>query len=622
MPRVGEYEVAGELGRGGVGRVLEARHLRTGRPVALKLLHAGPANEAARRRFAREVQLLLRLQHPHLVELLDAGEHQGAPFLVMERLEGETLARRLARGGPLAPRAAAGLGLTLARALAHAHARGVLHRDVKPENVLLRAPSGDPVLIDFGLGLALDPGGSLSRLTSEGALVGTPLYLAPELARGDLSGQGPPLDVYGLCATLYEALTGRPHRDPGAGLSDLLQELERPPPALSALRAGLDPALEAIVLRGLRLAPEERFPDAAALAAALEGWLAGQGAPPGARVGAGPVAAVVLLAGAALAGLVLARRGQPRAPSPPVLPPAAPATATTPAPAPPAPQPAPLPGSVPSAAPDEALEEADRAIAADPQDPATWSNRGILLLRRGEYARALPDAERAVALAPRDPDAHALRGHLLLRLERRDEAGESLEEALRLDPRHPWAGNELGRLRELQGRTDEALRLYSTALEGLVTQPTTYLNRARLLATSDPYAALRDLDRAIELDPAPPTLVERACLLLDTGQRERAEADLRSALAALGPAPGLPAGQRGLRALARALLGEHTAAEAEARELLAGQPLAIALEALSVSLLARGDREGAQAALREAVALMGERLEAARLHRRLRALER
>ena len=159
LPNIPGYEVEGELGRGGVGVVYRARHLRLDRTVALKMLLAGPfARKGERQRFLREAQVLAALGHPNVVQIYDFGELGGLPYFAMEYVEGGSLARRLA-GTPLPPREAAGLAATLAEAVEAAHRSGIVHRDLKPANVLLTA-DGTPKVADFGLARRLDGGGA------------------------------------------------------------------------------------------------------------------------------------------------------------------------------------------------------------------------------------------------------------------------------------------------------------------------------------------------------------------------------------------------------------------------------------------------------------------------------
>jgi serine/threonine protein kinase len=213
LPAVPGYEILGPVGRGGLGLVLKARQQATNRTVALKMILAGEEDGAARARFLAEAEATARLSHPHIVQLFEAGEADGRPFLVCEFVPGGSLAAAL-DGTPWEARRAARFVLPLARALAAAHAPGIVHRDLKPSKVLLSA-DGSPKVADFGLAKRLDA----DSHTQTGAILGTPSYMAPEQAGG---ATGPAADVYGLGAILYELLSGRP---PFKG-ADVLQTLD------------------------------------------------------------------------------------------------------------------------------------------------------------------------------------------------------------------------------------------------------------------------------------------------------------------------------------------------------------------------------------------------------------
>ena len=266
----GTYQLEAHLGRGAMGTVYAARHLRTGRAYAVKMILPGAKAQAdAQKRFEREATAAGGLGHPHLVAVHDLdATPEGLRYLVMDLLRGETLEQRLAREGSLPFHDARRIALEIASALAAAHAAGLLHRDVKPANVFLTADPGcapRAVLLDFGLVKRLDEAAA-SRLTATGAVVGTPLYMAPEQARGE--PLDPRSDLYSLAAVLFEMVTGAPpflERTLAAVYARLLHE--------SAPRAGsirpVPPALEELLARGLARSREERFPDAASFAAAL-----------------------------------------------------------------------------------------------------------------------------------------------------------------------------------------------------------------------------------------------------------------------------------------------------------------------------------------------------------------
>jgi hypothetical protein len=260
--RLGPYRVVGELGRGGVGRVLEVEHDdRPGERLALKLLHVTLEGQPrARERFRREAEALARVDDPGVVAVLEAGQHGDRPFLVMEKVGGESLAWHLGQpGGGLEVPAAVRLVARLARTVHAAHEQGVLHRDLNPRNVLVR-PDESPVLIDFGLVHQLDA----ATLTGSGDMLGTPQYMAPEQARGEAVDAR--CDVYGLGAILYELLTARAPRERGDSLSVLRAAGSRPLPAPRRLRPDVPKDLDTIVRRATSFRSARRYVDAAALA--------------------------------------------------------------------------------------------------------------------------------------------------------------------------------------------------------------------------------------------------------------------------------------------------------------------------------------------------------------------
>ena len=271
--RIGDYELLGRLGHGAFGTVYRARDPVLDVEVAVKLINAPPGAAAeVQERLLREARAVAKLDHPNVVSIRSAGVADGRPYLVLDLVRGESLQTRLDQDGPLPVRRAVTIARDLAHALEHAHGHGVLHRDVKPDNVLI-AEDGRPLLTDFGLAKdALAEGGS--QLTQEGHYLGTPGYWPPEQARGDLESIGPHSDVYGLGATLYALLTGRPPFV-GASVLGILESMARGDevPAPRARRPEVPPGLEAICLRCLARAPEERYASAEALASALTSWL-------------------------------------------------------------------------------------------------------------------------------------------------------------------------------------------------------------------------------------------------------------------------------------------------------------------------------------------------------------
>ena len=263
------FELLGELGRGGMGVVLRARERATGRLVALKLILEGGQAGVRRERFQREGELAARLDHLGIVRVHGAGEAGGVPWLACELVEEAKSLDQVLPGLPLRRRVA--LVRDLARALGHAHARGVIHRDVKPTNVLV-APDGRPRLTDFGLAAAT----SQERLTRTGVLIGTPFYMAPEQIAAQRADLGPHTDVWAVGVILYQALTGRlPF--PGEDLLQLAAAIcDREPVPPRELDPRLPPAFEAVCLRALTKDPTRRHPHAGALADELDRCLQGR----------------------------------------------------------------------------------------------------------------------------------------------------------------------------------------------------------------------------------------------------------------------------------------------------------------------------------------------------------
>ncbi len=271
--RIGPYELLAPLGRGGMGIVYRARHAALGRDVAIKVIIGPHARDPLHlERFRLEALAAARLRHPNLVAIHDVGADGEAAYIVMELVEGESLGDRIERDGPMPARAAAALVEKLARALHYAHESLILHRDVKPANVLV-GDDGEPRLADFGLAKQLDGGGA-SGPTRSGQALGTPGFMAPEQIRSD-DPIGPRADVYGAGATLYALLTGEPPFVGGSPLEVIarMQRTDPAPPSVRRPAAGVDRDLDTICLRALEREPARRYPGAAELADDLRRWL-------------------------------------------------------------------------------------------------------------------------------------------------------------------------------------------------------------------------------------------------------------------------------------------------------------------------------------------------------------
>jgi serine/threonine-protein kinase len=273
----GKYLLVRMIGRGGMSVVYEAQNTWTGRWVAIKALSpAAGASAASAQRLLREAQNAARIQHPNVVEVLDMGreEPDGTLFVVQELLAGEDLERHLARLGPLLPAPALAILLPIVDALAAAHARGVIHRDVKPANIFLATLAGGevvPKLIDFGISKSAAEGQGRAApafATQDGALLGTPSYMSPEQARGDVALDAR-TDVWSLGVVLYEALAGRPPFAAETASLALAAVLHERPPRIERYVPGIDPELASVVHGALERDRGERVPSMEALLSAL-----------------------------------------------------------------------------------------------------------------------------------------------------------------------------------------------------------------------------------------------------------------------------------------------------------------------------------------------------------------
>ncbi|MGE0708345.1 MAG: protein kinase [Planctomycetota bacterium] len=496
--RIGPYEVRGELGVGGMGTVLRALDPTLGREVALKVLRssANVDRQKAHARFLQEAQALARIRHPNVVTVYGAGLHAGDPYLALELVEGPSLGARLERERILAPAEARALMAKLARAVAHVHARGILHRDIKPDNVLLRG--GEPLLTDFGLAREVD---DELQLTQTGVFLGTPGFAPPEQVRGEVHDLTPAADVYGLGATLYALLTGVPPFQ-GSTLAEVLMATDQSAPlAPRELEPSVPPELEELCLRCLRKDPRERFPSAAALADALEarpaiaaapaadGGVApapggdalatgaGAGAPGAAlpatwkRVGAG-----LALAGAFALGLLLRPASRD----------------ATPAPADTEASPAAVAASPPRAVPSAVLEEPAEVWGA----PRLFAGEELELVEgfesvlRHDQRQA---TEQLAAVSRREPQgalALYLGGRLQLRRRQVRAAGELIDASLRARET-AWGHYVRSLIATALKRPDVALRAARRALE-LKRDPRFATRVTQTERDAGRYAAARD----------------------------------------------------------------------------------------------------------------------------------
>jgi eukaryotic-like serine/threonine-protein kinase len=258
----GRYRLLAPLGEGGMARVYRARDLRLNREVAVKILHDDLTRDPGfLSRFEREAQIVAGLAHPNVVPVYDVGGEDGAPYIVMEYIRGRTLKETLEAGGPLSAERTVAIMLPILDALGYAHRQGLIHRDVKPHNILLTT-DGTPRLADFGIAHLVD--GSTTRTA---AILGSAQYLSPEQSRGDEATERS--DIYACGIVLYEMLAGRPPFEGSNALAVANQHLNVPPPPLVAPPGAVTLVLERAVERALAKDPEDRYADTAEMQAAL-----------------------------------------------------------------------------------------------------------------------------------------------------------------------------------------------------------------------------------------------------------------------------------------------------------------------------------------------------------------
>lgn len=267
---LGDYELLEQIASGGMGMVFRARQLSLNRLVAVKMIRAGQcANETDVARFRREAEAAAQLDHPNIVPIYEVGEHHGQHYFSMKLIEGGSLAARLARAeSPLPVRDAAKLVARIAHAVHYAHQRGILHRDLKPGNILLDT-DGEPQVTDFGLAGRVEPD---SLMTLSGAILGTPAYMAPEQAAG-WKPLTTAVDIHSLGAVLYEMLTGQPPFRGASVVETLVQVRDAVPVPLRRCNPRVPRDLETICLKCLEKDPDHRYASADALAEDLERWL-------------------------------------------------------------------------------------------------------------------------------------------------------------------------------------------------------------------------------------------------------------------------------------------------------------------------------------------------------------
>ena len=302
------YTLERELGRGGMATVFLAQDLKHDRPVALKVLHPELAASLGPERFLREIKLAARLQHPHILTVLDSGEASGRLWFTMPFVEGESLRDRLRRERQLPVEDAIRIAREAAQGLQYAHSHGVIHRDIKPENLML-TDDGNTLVADFGIARGLG-GGSEEKLTETGLVVGTPAYMSPEQAGGDRALDGRS-DVYSLAAVLYEMLAGEPPFTAPTMQAMIMKRLTEPAPSARAARANLPESVDQAIRKALAPVVADRFGTMAQFAQALQAPIPSITAPASAVAPSPPAAAPATVVTAIGAEPVTKRRKFP-----------------------------------------------------------------------------------------------------------------------------------------------------------------------------------------------------------------------------------------------------------------------------------------------------------------------
>jgi serine/threonine protein kinase len=492
------YLIEGEIGSGGMAIVYRAIDRKHDRPVALKVMRPEIAAAMGRERFLSEISIAAKLQHPHILALIDSGDADGMLFYVMPFLEGETLAQRIAREQKLPVADAVRITMEVVSALRYAHDHGVLHRDIKPANIMLTG--GHAVVMDFGIARALDK--ASTRLTATGMLIGTPAYMGPEHLNGEVDTRS---DIYAVGCVFYEMLAGSPPFTGPTAQAILLRHLAGNVPPLSSVRDDVPRTIELVVTRALAKEPNDRFQDMPAFHTELQLAASRMVTPPAAvpRPPANPEAYETYLRGThsfdkrteagnerAIERLERATKEDPTF---------APAFAAL------------------GAAyvekfftydPDEEWEERafvaiERARAIDPSLAKIYLVKGNLLwtrARRFPHEDAIDEYRRALAIDPNNAEALNELGKVLFHIGRLDEAAASFEHAIEIDsalinPRFRWALTEM--FRGNYARSNELLRMLPAGSHGSSIPALGALNLHYLGRTED---GLRVLSRAAPAD--------------------------------------------------------------------------------------------------------------------------
>jgi Tfp pilus assembly protein PilF len=534
---VGRYSVQGQLGKGAMGVVFLAEDPLLNRQVAIKTIDLGVDDpgerEFLRDRLLRDARAAAVLSHPNIVGVYDVLEEGGMAYLVMEYIAGESLAERLKKGPPLDPATAARMLGQVAGALDYAHSRGVIHRDIKPGNVMIDS-EGTAKIMDFGIARITDT----RTVTPTGMVMGTVEYMAPEQIKGEaVDGRA---DQFALAAVAYQLFTGSTLFGPGTLATLTYKIVNEMPQPVTARNRALPAAVDAVLARGLAKLPGERYPTCAqfveALGAALSGGLAGP--PPAAsavRAGSGKLVWLTLGLGVLIAGGVLIL-WKPWAAAPAAKPVIATVTeapaATSQVPQVTKAEPQRRPVIPKETAEPREPKKSEGGTRPLPKEAELPFPRGAEQMKAGDYQGAIESFTEAIALHPDRHELYTSRGSAEERLGRNEAAVQDYSQAIRMAPKtagvaYSGRGVCLVRLH----RDDDAFADFNKALEIDPELASALNGRGGVYFRRRQYAlASRDYDRAISINPrSAPAYQNRANLRRVTGDAAGADADRKMA---------------------------------------------------------------------------------------------
>lgn len=503
---LGPYEIIEKIGEGGMGKVFKAYHPELGKPVAIKVMHdSDKVSEKEKKRFLAEAQNTAQLRHPNIVMVYNAGHDEGKDYIVMDFIAGETLSHVLKRR-ELSAKKALELMKEIALAIDYAHQQNIIHRDLKPENVMIETATGRPIIMDFGLAKNVKRS---KGLTKSGEVFGTPQYMAPEQAYGNVREISPRTDVYALGAMLYEMLTGMPAVKGDTPVNIMLNIINDEVIPLRRRNPKIHADVETICLKALEKEPKHRYPSAAAFAEDIGRYLNGESIsarPSGfwhrtwKRVRRNkPIAAIFILSLLFMcaSGWVWMKGKQEQAT-------AQEKTLST------------VAAARKDARkylylgweyqnknmPEKALAAFTQAIMLDPACAEAYNNRGAIRRTQGDTEGALADFGKAIEFNPHFAESYVNRGDTWQKNGNWSKAMADFSKAIECNPHLLEIYTIRGTLRHNQQDTAGAVADFTKAIEINPQSAKAYNGLGIcLLAQKDTAGALANLNKAIEIDP-------------------------------------------------------------------------------------------------------------------------